>query len=877
MRKVKLLAKIFGVAVLFVIAALPVGGLLSQVNASDSFEYQTLSEYKGTYSKGEWATISNASDKSAKSDGPQWSILHTPGSIAGKKEILSPSEVNKIAVAADGTTIWTVDTPAKAVRKSSYNGWSWSDTPNSALHRAMTSAGIPQDNQFVWDVVIAPDNSEMVAVVTGSATSPDPTEVWMSTTGGTQWGCTGFSTISGGAIIGAIDISMKYAGNRDIAVGARDGIPSAFRIWVLQIPGFNSWKLQTIVPVANADVLALRFSPTYFGDSALTVVYCANDATYFDIAIRDRNPSMNDIVSWVFPSGIEVKDPASPPGASPEATTIVTADLELPSDFMGQDTNLRRAYISTDDTGAGSDTGIFRIDDATVFRLTDTTTGPIAGRRISSIAYHGTYASGKLLAGEVLGYPCTTIIPTWFTDAPTECPIPCWYPALKPPTGAAAQGTCNPSSQDGFGNAQVAYSSSAGRVAYCGTSSADFSNGGVNTAPGSGCWPAALINSVALDESAFSLTRNNGETWNQLGLIDTKIDKLTDVAPSADSSTLYLASTNLADASATCAGFDSVWRSSTNANIVAPLPAQSIGTVWERVLCRQTSLDCTQEQTNMGILRLAPDKEDGEIVLWAAQGTRAQAWSPDYGDYWANITARWPIQDFVLESSMVLYNLSPIGLIQKMPYTGTAWSTTLPNVDTVLGSAYSITALAGGHVLVGGGISSMFPVAYSNNGAKSFTPIIQPLAVSNIIVAFDDHFKSNRTIYAATHKTSGGSIYCNTVPKYTKWTDLKPRGLGYYGIAIDDQGVLYVANPSFVEYMRGPIQSKSKKTNWDALTTGLPGSICLTLSPDSLKLSNDKKNKTLLYVIDNNSYNPAANIGMVWTYTDTVPRTLRNP
>jgi hypothetical protein len=811
----------------------------------------------------------SADDKGAKLDGSQWQVLPTPGSVAGKKEILSPSEVNKIAVAADGITIWAVDTPAKAVRKSSFNGWTWSDTPNTVLHSAMTAASIPEDNQFIWDIAVATDDANFLAVVTGSASSPDPTEVWVSYTNGTHWECTAFSAISGGAIIGAIDISMDYGGKRDIAVGARDGVPGAFSIWVVKSVGFDPWKLQTMVPAANADIVALKFSPKYSFDAALAVVYCTDDATYYNIALRDLDPASNDIVCWAYVSSVEVKDPASPPGASPEATTIVTADLELPSDFMCQDANLRRAYISTDDAGAGSDAGIFRIDDTTICHIMVAFNTAYSFRRISSITYNGTCASGKLLAGEVLGYPCTATVPTWFTDSPTECPIPCWYPALKPPTGAANQGTCASNAKDGYGNAQVAWSPD-DRVAYCGTSSADFSNGGVNTASGSGCWPAALRNSIGLDESAFSLTRNNGETWNQTGLIDTRIDKLTDVAPSADSSTIYLASINDADvAGGGCTGFDSVWRSSTNPAIVTPLPLQSVGTVWERVLCRPTSVNCTKTQTNHAILRLAPDKEDGDFVFWAAQGTQAQAWSPDYGDYWANITSRNAIQDFVLESSMVLYNLSPTGLVQKMPYTGTAWSTALSNVSTGLDSAYSITALAGGHVLVGGGISSMFPVAYSNNGAQSFTPIIQPLAVSNIIVAFDAHFTSNGIIYAATHRTTlGGSIYRNTVPTYTLWTDLKPRGLGYYGIAIDDQGVLYVANPSFVEYMRGPIQSKSKNIEWDALTVGLPGPINLTLSPDSLKLSNEPKNRTHLYTIDKNSYNPITNTGMLWTWRE---------
>ena len=83
----------------------------------------------------------------------------------------------------------------------------------------------------------------------------------------------------------------------------------------------------------------------------------------------------------------------------------------------------------------------------------DTTTIP--HKSIYSIAYFGTYASGKLLAGERMGFPCTATVPTWFTDSPTTCPIPCWYPALKPTTGAANQGTCAVGIQDGLGGAIV--------------------------------------------------------------------------------------------------------------------------------------------------------------------------------------------------------------------------------------------------------------------------------------------------------------------------------------------------------------------------------------------------------------------------------------
>ena len=93
------------------------------------------------------------------------------------------------------------------------------------------------------------------------------------------------------------------------------------------------------------------------------------------------------------------------------------------------------------------------MDDTTIYVLMDTMT--TVTKNIYSIAYFGTYASGKLLAGERMGFPCTATVPTWFTDSPTTCPIPCWYPALKPTTGAANQGTCVVGSQTGIGSAIV--------------------------------------------------------------------------------------------------------------------------------------------------------------------------------------------------------------------------------------------------------------------------------------------------------------------------------------------------------------------------------------------------------------------------------------
>ncbi len=100
-----------------------------------------------------------------------------------------------------------------------------------------------------------------------------------------------------------------------------------------------------------------------------------------------------------------------------------------------------------------------------------------------------------------------------------------------------------------------------------------------------------------------------------------------------------------------------MWRTTINPNVAAPLPAvPPIGTYWERVFCHTTSGNCNVPQTDLPILRVVEsctDKKDGEIVGWAAEDAYASgtsltggvlAWSPDFGDYWAVVTPRDPVQ-----------------------------------------------------------------------------------------------------------------------------------------------------------------------------------------------------------------------------------------
>ena len=620
------------------------------------------------------------------------------------------------------------------------------------------------------------------------------------------------------------DISQPYGtdNRRDWAIATVGG-HNGGRLLIRSTNTWGSWNAQLNPNNAppnplgtntssGIDYLAVKFSPNYASDSSIAVVYADNTstgggATYYNVAYRDVFANTSQ---WAFPApGIEVKNPASPAGASPNWDEINTVDLSLPSDFSGQSASLRRAYISIDAYNGGKaktcQDGIYRIDDITPYMLMDTSSN--ADKSIYSIAYYGTYASGKLLAGERMGYPCSATVPTWFTDSPTTCPIPCWYPALKPATGAANQFTCANGSKTGVGAAivdwnldgsmAIATTSSLADTVYAGQSGnigGVAVNGGTGSSADRRLWYQMYNwDAVPNDESALSISRNNGETWNQLSMIDTTIDWFNDVAVSPDCTTIYLASVNR-NVGANCNEFDSVWRSSMNPNVTSPLPAiPPVGTYWERVYTRTTSGSCNVTQTDLPILRVVPsctDKKNGEIVGWAAQGATAttsgktgvMAWSPDYGDYWANIGPRFAVQDFAFESSTTLYVLGANGLVQRLPYSGTYWSTNLPSYDTVLSAAHTIVAVPDGKVLVGAAVGSNSDMMAAYSADKGVTFEFVGGAVNshgNMHVIFDVDFKNNNFIYAgddgqptsAWGGTGISTVYRNTATNAARWTD----------------------------------------------------------------------------------------------------------
>ena len=383
--------------------------------------------------------------------------------------IVPNSDVSHIAVGYDNT-IYALDSPHGRLYKSDHGGYGWTD-----ISRSIGGAA-------PWtELAIAPDNPRIVAVVTNG------TEVFVSADGGTNFSATGLSSKLGGSErVQCLAVSPGY-GRRDIAVGTSTGGGNG-KVWVNKMNGFTAgWQDMSTGAAgwSNADIFAIEYSPNFAADGTILAVAAtgpppSSEGTFLYIGFRDLG---GNTTTWNNYTGYPVK--ISQSGQGTPGTPLTYADIALPADYTGTSPSHRHAYACwSDNPPSGASSGnpnddVYRIDDTVCYRLmvrTDT---------ICSLAHYGMFSRGKLLAGAVAASTVSLFHgpQVYFTSNPGS-PYPVWQNSQKPPTGPA--------------QARVAWSAD-GRAAYCGTS-----------APGGG----------SHDQSALSISINDGFTWNQIGLID---------------------------------------------------------------------------------------------------------------------------------------------------------------------------------------------------------------------------------------------------------------------------------------------------------------------------------------------------------------------
>jgi len=452
-------------------------------------------------------------------------------------------------------------------------------------------------------------------------------------------------------------------------------------------------------------VTSVAFSPVF--DSDRTVVCMSTDDAgefYIQSGIWELTKALNE--EGGFEDAVRIEDTGSPLEfegcpycdcdnpvylmGGPVGTFLT--GVALPSDYDGTSPSSRNMWVYVNGYNPViEDSGgfVFLVENKTVSMRC----GPTGNPELASIAVYGTSEGGNALLGTLCeeGPNCRDVQVYRSTDLDICCPR--WYAATKPPTGHCEGGySC--------GYAVVAWTPD-GEKAYATTVG---------------------------EESAFSMSEDDGKTWNQLGLIDTWIDYLGDVAASSDCSTVYMTSTNI-DFQGGC---DSVWRSTSD----------PIGKRWQRVYCR--ALTGSDE---VGLLRLSPDDETGAIVYFGDYGTQKLYYSLDIGQNWhISPSTKLVIQDFAIEDESTVYVLDADGYVSKSVSYGRHPT---EGVDTKLGSGHTIAVLPPDNVLVGAS-SAGKKVAYSDDCASSFSRTdYLDSTVGMVHVAFDSAYAENDTIYAA--------------------------------------------------------------------------------------------------------------------------------
>jgi len=384
--------------------------------------------------------------------------------------IVPNSDVSHIAAGYDDS-VYAVDSPHAGLYKSEHGGYGWTD-----ISRGVGGAG-------PWtDLAIAPDNPRVVAVATNGGT-----EVYLSIDGGTNFSSTGLSGLLGGTErVECISISPDY-GRREIAVGTSRGNGNG-KMWINIISGFGgSWQDMSTDAAgwANADIFAVEYSPQFAADGTLLAVVATGpppgtDNTYLYMGTRDLG---GNTAVWNNSAGYPVQ--ISQSGQDTPGPPLTYADIALPADYNGASPAQRHVYACWSDNPPGlSSAGnpnddVYRIDENVCYRLF------IRNDVICSLAHYGMFSRGKLLAGAVSASNVALFHgPQVYFASNPNAQYPTWQSSQKPATGPS--------------QARVAWSAD-GRVAYCGTSS---------------------VGGGGHDQSAFSVSTNNGFTWNQIGLID---------------------------------------------------------------------------------------------------------------------------------------------------------------------------------------------------------------------------------------------------------------------------------------------------------------------------------------------------------------------
>ncbi|OGO00890.1 MAG: hypothetical protein A2Y58_01490 [Chloroflexi bacterium RBG_13_51_52] len=538
---------------------------------------------------------------------------------------------------------------------------------------------------------------------------------------------------SGAGNITITSIAVTWLNSNIIAVSTRDADNAEYGgAYILNegdiIPGWADSG------IGSYDVYTLAFSPNYIADRQITAV--ATDETDTFVFNKIGNADWNAF----FGAARLNKDNSGIPTAVAVADGAVIA---LPQDYAAASNSFFFVGIDAG-TGDGDVYKINCIDAPGESMATDLNCGSAYGEINTDIAGLSVYCDGQyaiLLAGAANS--CHVYAST---DGGSI-----WGKSKKEPTGGSDTGILL---------------------------APDFLTTGMIYADTSGVG------------SALSVSRDMGQSWNQISLIDTAITGIVDFTPSpyASLSTIFMI---------TSGGDHNLWRSTDD------------GTSWERILSSDSAgID------NLTLVGLPPQYGSGSQTVFSAgesNGNPAVWESKDNGQTFQYRFTRepgtgiafsidvWAITD---ESTFYAgsYNGSQ-GKIYRTTNGGYTYSEGTPvGAFPIYSLAVSPDFEKDGTILLG---NSNGWVYYSSDNGSLFQPLpfdatAAPLTGS-ISIAFDPEFDTNHTVYAASD-TAGSGLYRFITGNSEEWENIDntlPAGALINRLAVSEKGVLYAvsANP----------------------------------------------------------------------------------
>jgi len=769
------------------------------------------------------------------------------------------------------------------------------------LTTALTDEVTEQDlGDIVTLVKVACDYADPSFVAVALTVTGDDLHVFISNDGGTTFRDTGVVNDAFIAV-GVFDfaVSGEVAGVRNIAIAGTDWAGGALLFRCLAIGDVGTgWEDVTLydgwddegeaTAFTSIAVVAFKFAPSWATDNTVLVLTVNNtsDNVYLQSGTWGTIEAWNDEAG--FEDAVKILATAKPIPLAAIATLV--AGINTPLDYSGQDSAKRYVWVNVNYLGgAGNITPIgeiFRVKNKSVKAIGQQVEGT---PWLTNVSYLGYISEGKAIAsllgdGTFTNTECCEGVQVYRNDSITDMDICClpWDEACKPPTGRLVM---------------AAFYVSAGKAYAVALSGADY------------------------EEGAWSVSFDDGDTWNQLSLVNTWIDYLSDVAVSPGPegnpcNKTMLVSVNLKDmteacnCTGNCTGCDSVWLKAENLPEAAEYSGQ-----WLRTWCGQLEGNnndfAFSKGPEHGLLRLAPEETTGDTVYLLDRMTSTIYWNElETLACWKKRSATGIITNIVdlgVKDESTIYALGQTGSVAMSDDHGAApsWEEA---VDSEVNQGWTI-AVRGEDILVGGRGGD---VSYSDDGGETFTELKDVDTSGYVTVAFDSYFDANDTVYAAIYKSTltGGGVYRWVIDESPAWRDLQatptgnellggpplpigdtgPYTLAFTGLVVsypdgnpmtdaDTGGVLYASyvldtgDTGVARNLRPAAELCCEEADWDYLAVGLtPDVEGFEAMPQALKmcgcLTPDSNSK--LFAIDWwQEYDMKdAETGTVWTFED---------